>query len=206
MPEHEVSIQELFVTPKIIFKDSKQATNESSSTRVRTFADFLTKDGKQCKNIFLVGEPGSGKTTFMQFFALQWSDLHLPPSAADCNCEFPHQDDFQDKDTLRRIDFLFHVFLRDANHHCNYVEIIRDQLLRHIYTKASELDRACCIVQSVLESPTSCIASDGLDEWVHPTQQKKQKDEPRSFASHIQPQLLQHHAPGDWHNFHRLIP
>jgi len=169
MPEHEVAIQELFVTPNIVFKDSKQATNENSGTRVRTFADFLTKDGKQCKNIYLVGEPGSGKSTFMQFFALKWSDLHLPPSAADCDGDFPDQDDFQDKETLRNVDFLFHVYLGDANHHCSYVEIIRDQLLRHIYTRTSELDRACCIVQSVLESPTSCIASDGLDEWVHPT-------------------------------------
>jgi len=132
MPEHDVSIQELFVTPKNVFKDCKQATNENSGTRVISFADFLRKDGKRCKNIFLVGEPGSGKSTFMQFFALQWSDLHLPPSATDCGDDLPHQDDFQDKDTLRQIDFLFHVFLRDANHHCSYVEIIRDQLLRHI--------------------------------------------------------------------------
>ena len=91
-------------------------------------------------------------------------------SPTDCGGDFPHQDDFKDKDTLRQIDFLFHVILRDANHHCGYVDIIRDQLLRHIYTKASKLDRACCIVQSVLESPTTCIASDGLDEWCHPTQ------------------------------------
>ena len=46
---------------------------------------------------------------------------------------------------------------------------MRDQLLVHIYT-SFELDMASKLVQSVLESPTSCILSDGLDEWSHPEQ------------------------------------
>jgi len=159
MTEHEVSMRELFVTPKIVYKGQKQ---------IRCFADFLESDGKRCKHIFLVGEPGSGKSTFIQYFALQWSKLHLLPSR-DCSGDYHLEDGFQDEETLRTIEFLFYISLRDANHYCSYERIIQDQLLQHIYTPG-EQKRACCIVQSVLESPTTCIASDGLDEWTHPTQ------------------------------------
>jgi len=169
MSEHEVSMRELFVTPKIVYKDQKQTENRSNEEKViRCFADFLESEGKRCKHIFLVGEPGSGKSTFIQYFALQWSKLHLLPSP-DCSGDCHLEDSFQDEETLRTIEFLFYISLRDANHYCSYEDIIQDQLLQHIYTP-SEQERACRIVQSVLESPTTCIASDGLDEWAHPTQ------------------------------------
>jgi len=61
----------------------------------------------------------------------------------------------------------FYVSLRNGNDLCSYVDIVRDQLLVHTYTPF-ELDMASKLVQSVLECPTSCILSDGLDEWSHP--------------------------------------
>jgi len=162
-------MHDLFVSPKIVIKDPKHAENRNSKEiEIRSFSDFFINDGNHCKNIFLVGEPGSGKSTFIQYFALQWSKLHLLPSP-DCSGDCHREDGFQDQETLSQIEFLFYLSLRDANHYCSYEDIIQDQLLRHIYTPADQ-ERACCIVQSVLESPTACIASDGLDEWAHPTQ------------------------------------
>jgi len=163
MHEYEVPMRQLYVAPKIVGKDDK--TN--SQVRIKTFTEFLMKGGCLCKNIFLVGEPGTGKSTFTQNLALQWSELQLKSVlvAGDTKCE--SNDDFQDKNTLNMIDILFYVSLRDANNLCSYIDIVRDQLLVHIYTP-SELDLASRLVQSVLECPTSCILSDGLDEWSHP--------------------------------------
>jgi len=171
MPELGIPMHKLFVSPKIVLKDKKQAANRNSEEKeIRSFADFLSTEVSGCKRIYLVGEPGSGKSIFLQFLALKWSEQHVQPSSVHCRGHPPHDDGFQDSETLQQIDFLFCVSLRDANHHCSYEEIIRDQLLKNIYTKESEQEQAYCIVKSVLESPTSCIASDGLDEWAHPTQ------------------------------------
>jgi len=163
-------MHELFVSPKIVLKDKKQAANRNSEeTKIRSFADFLRTEVSGCKRIYLVGEPGSGKSTFLHFLALKWSEQHIQPSSVDCRGDRPRDDGFQDRETLQQIDFLFFVSLRDANHYCRYEEIIRDQLLKNIYTQASEQEQADRVIRSVLESPTTCIASDGLDEWAHPT-------------------------------------
>jgi len=162
MQEYEVTMRQLYVAPKIVEKDNKN----NSEVRIRTFTDFLMKDGCLCKNIFLVGEPGTGKYTFTQNLALQWGELQLQSVLAEKDTVSESDEEFQDKNTLQMIEFLFHVSLRDANGHCSYTNIIRDQLLVHLYNQ-SELDQADKLVQTILECPTSCILSDGLDEWSH---------------------------------------
>ena len=163
MQEYEVPMRQLYVAPKIVEKDDKN----NSEVRINTFTDFLMKDGCLCKNIFLVGEPGTGKSTFTQNLALQWSELQLHSGSVAGDTVGDSDADFQDKYILDMIDILFHVSLRDANGLCSYVDIIRDQLLVHIYNQA-DLGQAIKLVQSLLECPTSCILSDGLDEWSHP--------------------------------------
>jgi len=160
-------MRKLYVAPKIVEKDDIN----HSEVRIKTFTDFLMKDGCLCKNIFLVGEPGTGKSTFTQNLALQWSELQLQSVLVAEYSVVESKDDFQDKNTLNMIDILLHVSLRNANGLCSYVHIVRDQLLVHIYSP-SELDQATKLVQSVLECPTSCILSDGLDEWSHPEQER----------------------------------
>jgi len=237
--EKEVNMDMLYVPPKIVHYDRYQS--EKQHERVRTFKDFFMNKGEDCKNIFVVGEPGTGKSTFTQNIALQWSRLQLgqasreegspletiPSSVSnespnnereriiysrdstagsmestvqnvyatedtrDLNDESDYADgehslsdgysnswnddsqenidDFQDKDTLNMIDILFHVRLRDANAHCHYEDIIRDQLIVHLYDQTPALERACKLVKSLLGAPSTCVLSDGLDEWTHPS-------------------------------------
>ena len=51
--------------------------NHFGSSMIRTFSDFFTNEGQRCKNICLVGEPGSVKTTFIKFTALNLREANL---------------------------------------------------------------------------------------------------------------------------------
>jgi len=165
LPECQVAMRQLYVAPKIV---EKYKENRNYGVRIRTFKDFFKNEETPCRNIYLEGEPGTGKSTFCQHMALQWSVCHLPTTKGESCVQHEYGDDFEDMDTLRRIEFLFHLSLRNANQYCYYVDIIRDQLLKHIYKQGEQLERACCLVDKVLELPTSCIINDGLDEWSHP--------------------------------------
>jgi len=181
-PEDEVTMRQLYVPPKIV--DKGQKPNEKSDKQVNTFNDFFKKEGSLCKQIFLLGEPGTGKSTFFQNLALEWSLLHKhdETSRRDENEEnntsrddstiednsTSDDDAFQDKTTLEIIDVLFYVSLRDANKYCNYFDIINDQLLQKIYGE-DEIPDAKSLVKKLLAMSSSFVLSDGLDEWDHPS-------------------------------------
>jgi len=127
LPECQVGMRKLYVTPKLVEK------HKNCGVRIRTFKDFFNKEGAPCRNIYLEGEPGTGKSTFLQHIALQWSVRHLPTSEAESCVQRENDDDFEDMDKLNSIEFLFYLSLRNANEYCFYAVIIRDQLLKHIY-------------------------------------------------------------------------
>jgi len=74
-PEDEVTMRQLYVVPKIV--DKGQNPNEISEKQINTFNDFFKKEGSLCKQIFLLGEPGTGKSTFLQNLAIKWSEFHM---------------------------------------------------------------------------------------------------------------------------------
>jgi len=185
-PANEVTMRQLYVAPKIV--DKGQTPNDKTYKQVNTLNDFFKKEGSPCKQIFLLGEPGTGKSTFLQNLALQWSELQVQQNdtemgrpdqlvANDEHSSSDHsikidakdknEDEFQYKTTLNQIDVLFYVSLRDANKYCQYEDIIYDQLLRKIYKDNRK--RAKNLMERLLETPSSFVLSDGLDEWEHPS-------------------------------------
>jgi len=164
MSEHEVSMHDLFVSPKIVIKDPKHAENRNSKAKeIRRFSDFFTNDGHRCKNIFLVGEPGSGKSTFIQYFALQWSKLHLLPSP-DCSGDCHRGDGFQDQETLSQIEFLFYLSLRDAMITTAVIKTLFKINCYGIYTPRSNkntpgvLFRVCWSLRLHVSHPTALMS------------------------------------------------
>jgi len=157
--------RKIYVLPKLVKKDHRRIENKSKEVNgvtVTTYRDIFTHNNDLCRNVFVVGEAGSGKSSFSQHIALLWSEENKAAGAHHQS----HDTKFTDIDTIQEFEFVFHVKLRDACDLCDLEEIIRDQLLSRLDT--DEIDNANSLVKKVLNTSRCLILADGRDEWSHP--------------------------------------
>ncbi|XP_052805216.1 uncharacterized protein LOC128234762 isoform X1 [Mya arenaria] len=83
----------------------------------------------------------------------------------------PRDDLLQDEDTLRDIEFMFHIKLRDCGETCELSDMIRDQLINIIYSPEERAAGYDTMI-GVLSNRKCVVIADGLDEWSHPTETK----------------------------------
>ncbi|XP_052787603.1 uncharacterized protein LOC128222565 [Mya arenaria] len=83
----------------------------------------------------------------------------------------PMYDLLQDEDTLKEIEFMFHLKLRDCCETCELSDMIRDQLINSIYPPEERV-AGYSTLNRVLSNRKCVIIADGLDEWSHPTETK----------------------------------
>ncbi|XP_052821012.1 uncharacterized protein LOC128246701 [Mya arenaria] len=163
--EKNAKLRKFYVAPKIVEKDHRKIgkiDNKESGQKIAKFSDVFKKEIQLLRNVFLVGEPGNGKSTFSVMCALDWTHQYLP---AEENVEI--KTSFADPEFFKEFAFLFHITLRDSGKTCDLAEMIKDQLIRKIYHE-KDADDGYRLLQTVLESETCLIIADGLDEWTHP--------------------------------------
>ncbi|XP_052820848.1 uncharacterized protein LOC128246604 [Mya arenaria] len=163
--EKNAKLRKFYVAPKIVEKDHRKIgkiDNKESGKDVAKFSDVFLKEDQLLRNVFLVGEPGNGKSTFSVMCALDWTHQYLP---AEENVGI--KTSYVDPEFFKEFAFLFRVTLRDSGKTCDLAEMIKDQLIRKIYHE-KDADDGYRLLQTVLESETCLIIADGLDEWTHP--------------------------------------
>ncbi|XP_052760976.1 uncharacterized protein LOC128203556 [Mya arenaria] len=163
--EKNAKLNKFYVAPKIVEKNHRKIgknDKEESGKDVVKFSDVFLKEDQLLRNVFLVGEPGNGKSTFSVMCALEWTHQYLP---AEENVGI--KTSFADPEFFKEFAFLFHVTLRDSGKTCDLAQMIKDQLIRKIYHEM-DADDSFRLLQTVLESEKCLIIADGLDEWTHP--------------------------------------
>ncbi|KAH3690752.1 hypothetical protein DPMN_191952 [Dreissena polymorpha] len=150
-------IRDFFVTPKlspiIIEKDgSRTKTNRT----IEQYKDIFYSD-KSLNRLFIQGDPGTGKSTFLIKLALDWCEA---VSSHNPNCVST----FSDVDTLRDFRFLFHILLRDAIGQREVIEMIKTQIIDIIYA-GDERNKAFKLLQQIMKQELCLVTMDGLNEW-----------------------------------------
>ncbi|XP_052799191.1 uncharacterized protein LOC128230791 [Mya arenaria] len=167
--EKNAKLSRFYVAPKITEKDHRKLDRIDKKERGKknaNFSDVFCKNGQFLGNAFLVGEPGTGKSTFSIMCALEWTQQYLP---AEENVGIKTSN--ADPEFFKEFAFLFHVTLRDSGKTCDVAEMIKDQLICKIYHE-KDVDDGYQLLQTVLESEKCLIIADGLDEWTHPENEK----------------------------------
>ncbi|KAH3753224.1 hypothetical protein DPMN_187858 [Dreissena polymorpha] len=124
---------------------------------IEQYRFIFFKDEKLSSRVFVQGEPGMGKSTFLTTLSLDW-----------CNAVSVHNPDqkatFSDVDTLKTFQFLFHISLRDAMDQREVIEMIKSQIIARIYTGDTRKVMSKLLHQ-ILERETCIVTLDGLNEW-----------------------------------------
>ncbi|XP_045196748.2 uncharacterized protein LOC123551701 [Mercenaria mercenaria] len=118
----------------------------SRNTREIRIHEILKKDGKSLKNIYILGEVGSGKTALCKCIVSHWCRAHE-------DVEFNTSESEEVKE-MANYDFLFYISLRHSSD-CNNIQTMLEKYFQDpILGKVLEKESDRCL-----------IVLDGLDEW-----------------------------------------
>ncbi|XP_052235753.1 uncharacterized protein LOC127847710 isoform X4 [Dreissena polymorpha] len=156
---HDKPILDVFVQPKLSHVTmEKDGTRKKTEHAVHSYNALFYEDKKLNSRVFVQGEPGMGKTTFLTKLALDWCD-----SVSEHNPD--HKATFKDVDTLKEFRFFFQISLRDAANQREVIEMIKTQIIDMIYS-GDKREETVKLLPQILERESCIITLDGLNEWV----------------------------------------
>ncbi|XP_052759930.1 uncharacterized protein LOC128246891 [Mya arenaria] len=121
LPNRDSNPDKLFVTPKLIERDHRKIGKHGEHLMrlsVTTYRDIFFEGSSKCSNVYLIGEPGMGKTTLTIKCCLEWSAQHLREEGTlDELTDMAGNGhiSFADADIFKDIDFVFRIALKEQN-------------------------------------------------------------------------------------------
>ncbi|KAH3770474.1 hypothetical protein DPMN_171761 [Dreissena polymorpha] len=159
--KHE-KLGDVYMPPKIVKMIENKGVFKKTDKQVTQYKGVFLTDDNVNRRIFLQGEAGSGKTTFLSKLALDWCGEPHDISACDNSSLF-----FSDIDVLQSFVFVFHITLRNSVKQFDVYTLIKEQIIDSIYSQ-EDREKAYKLVNEIMKREQCLILLDGLDEWTGP--------------------------------------
>ncbi|KAH3768375.1 hypothetical protein DPMN_169587 [Dreissena polymorpha] len=155
-------LRDVYMPPKLLamYKDRREF--KKGYTLVTQYKDVFSTDEKVYTRIFLQGEAGSGKTTFLAKLVLDWCEESHISSTSDKSSHF-----FADVHVLKGYVFVFHILLRNAVKQFDVYTMIKEQIIDLIYSQ-EDREKAYRLLNEIMKRERCLALLDGLDEWTGP--------------------------------------
>ncbi|XP_052234140.1 NLR family CARD domain-containing protein 4-like isoform X2 [Dreissena polymorpha] len=150
-------LDDFYMQPNIQLMKKDKGCFIKTGTQILLYKNLFSKDSKlNQQTVFIQGEAGSGKSTFLARLVMDW-------------CDSPKRSDnfFQDLKTLKDYKFIFLVTLRNSVQEFNIEEIIKQQVIDSLYGK-EDCEKANKLLNEIMKQEHCLILLDGLDEWTGP--------------------------------------
>ncbi|XP_052788053.1 uncharacterized protein LOC128222914 isoform X2 [Mya arenaria] len=150
----DAAVEDIYEKPKLILKNRKDKDGKMKDKEISEMNDmFLSENGTMAKTVFVVGEPGHGKSSLCKKIVHSWCELKK-----DGN-EKTKKDNL-----LSQFGFLFYIRLREAADQCKIKDMILLCLIERIHSDDKESSE---LLTEILKSECCLLLLDGLDEWTH---------------------------------------
>lgn len=170
-------IEEVYVPAAIQFHPSSFSSLQGSEKKcqqekgdkinneilLQNYKDMFCSEGKAAKNIHIVGEAGSGKSTFSTKIVHDWCKA-VTESAVNKGEGDKY---FLDVEFLKSFKFVFFISLGEAGHGvCNVDAMVHHVLITWGLDSQKYTPE---ILSQCLTDESTLFILDGLDEWTHST-------------------------------------
>ncbi|XP_060572171.1 uncharacterized protein LOC132730295 isoform X2 [Ruditapes philippinarum] len=136
---------EIYVRPTIT-REIKGEKGETKEIEVKSMSDIFIKNDVPLKHIYVLGDVGSGKSSFCKYLVNCWCTAHS--DAQNVN------DKFEGVKEMKKFDIMFYISLR----HNQDIDSVQD-MIKNQY----DIDISSPVLKK--DSAKIIILLDGLDEW-----------------------------------------
>ncbi|XP_045156272.2 uncharacterized protein LOC123522858 [Mercenaria mercenaria] len=146
------NVKDVYVRPRMTIESKGNKGSEEAV--VLSMSDVFTKDGKAIKSIYVLGEAGSGKSSFCKSLVNYWCLAHSDEGESI-------EDELSGVKEMNKFKFLFHLPLRHHTDKMKIKEMLEEKYEHPVLKKLLECESRTCLV-----------VLDGLDEWAHPASKR----------------------------------
>ncbi|XP_060565646.1 uncharacterized protein LOC132724722 [Ruditapes philippinarum] len=139
------NFSEIYVRPTIT-RETKGEKRETKEIEVKSMSDIFIKNDVPLKHIYVLGDAGSGKSSFCKYLVNCWCIAHSGAQNVD--------DKFDRVKEMKKFDFMFYISLR----HNQDIDSVQD-MIKNQY----DIDISSPVLKN--DSAKIIILLDGLDEW-----------------------------------------
>ncbi|XP_053405568.1 uncharacterized protein LOC128558985 isoform X1 [Mercenaria mercenaria] len=143
-------VNDVYVRPRMTIESKEEINKKQEVADVLAMSDIFNKDGKRIRSIYVLGEAGSGKSSFCKSLVHYWCLAHSDEGQSI-------EDEFSGVKEMKKFKFLFYLPLRHYTDKTKIKEMLEEKYEHTALKKLLECESRNCLV-----------VLDGLDEWSPP--------------------------------------
>ncbi|KAH3781162.1 hypothetical protein DPMN_158987 [Dreissena polymorpha] len=173
----EEKLLDIYMPPNIKLMAKERGFFKKTGERIFKYEHIFLSDTKPNQQIFIQGEAGYGKSTFLAKLVMDWCTITSQQSAENklpiddntttfsSNTHMRYSNVFDDLTSLKDFKCVFHVTLRESVDQFEIENMINSQIIDSIFSSEEDRRKAYKLLNEIMKRERCLVLLDGLDEW-----------------------------------------
>ncbi|KAH3780473.1 hypothetical protein DPMN_158288 [Dreissena polymorpha] len=174
----EEKLLDIYMPPNIQLMAKERGYFKKTGEQILKYKNIFLSDTEPNQQIFIQGEAGYGKSTFLAKLVMDWCTITSEQSADttlpiddnitrfSSNTQMRYSNVFDDLTSLKDFTYVFHVTLRESVGQFEIEKMINTQIVDSIYSSDEDRGKAYILLNEIMKRERCLVLLDGLDEWI----------------------------------------
>ncbi|KAH3780449.1 hypothetical protein DPMN_158264 [Dreissena polymorpha] len=173
----EEKLLDIYMPLKIQLMAKERGYFKKTGEQILKYKNIFQSDTEPNQQIFIQGEAGYGKSTFLAKLVMDWCAITSEQSAEmtlpiddsitrfRSNTQMRYSNVFADLTSLKDFTYVFHVTLRESVGQFEIEKMINTQIVDSIFSSKEDREKAYILLDEIMKRERCLVLLDGLDEW-----------------------------------------